>query len=364
MPVATIKPVQIRIEDKFLELGYIRQDFGNLHTKCEVCKANPLTDLSAFSLSYLSFAHTLCTVWKRIRPILEPDVQFRQHARLLRERKLLIERRQTKFTQHYDDVVKNFRTDNLNLIYVPRAVDIFEMPEIDQLLSRTDNSEFDPGEEACVAVFDRLDVLIQEWTDQRKKELAAIVRPAGSSRNTNFEQVLRLATSVFRCATRCCVATEKPSILIGWDEVAAHACEVCTIPRPRTQPTKTIVEYSERASLAVHSLASLFGLDSRTAVAADLDCLNVVLTCSHCPATQKAGVDCRLVMSWRGAVSSIYVSVNSSNAIQIYHIMSMGATEPHTTPQWKALSEAASDDILTAYVLSHVISNFDQLICQ
>lgn len=60
-PVVTLNIIQYSIEDKFLELGYMRSDLRHLSRKPEVDQVTPLTDRSAFSVSW-SFVYLLYLV--------------------------------------------------------------------------------------------------------------------------------------------------------------------------------------------------------------------------------------------------------------------------------------------------------------
>jgi hypothetical protein len=211
-------------------------------------------------------------------------------------------------------------------LYLPRTFDLFEMEDIARLLHREDDSELDPNEEGCVELVEKLDELIRDWTSERKKELVAMLPSDTSSGNipttpntdhetTEVDDRLQLATSIFQCAFDSCLTTAAnvhrsvSSVLVGWDGVVMHGCSEKN-ELSWAVPAKTIIKYSERGSTAILSILSLFGLDPRTTTITDLDRLDVILTCSHCPPIRFEWIDklCRPAMSWKMAVSCLFSS--------------------------------------------------------
>jgi hypothetical protein len=249
-------------------------------------------------------------------------IEREKASRLAREHEALVRDRKRSFSDCYKNYLrKTFSSNPVNqYLLFPRVEDVFTFEAVSEFLSREQYSDqaLENNDRAEVVV--KLDGLILAWIDERQKALAAMLPPlvsnggmemTASNSGTASDTRLALATSVFQCATKSCIATREQKdarlILIGWEGVAGHSCSRSGSYWLESERTIATVKYSERGSLAVSSILQLLRLDARTTFPADLDRLDLMLTCALCPITVKG----RRALSWRDAVSSVVSLLNA-----------------------------------------------------
>ena len=304
-------------------MGHVDADLSSLGYQNECRQTAQLTEKSV--LFFLK-KFTKCvlirigtsTVWKRIRPLLEPGVQENKRLRLERHMEALQMQRKQILNACYLEYQRSLPPSQWK--YMPAALEIVHYEPFAELIKANIDvnvtaSMFDdafkgiPEHHAAAMEKQRaaLRLLLPNCVDEREEgEVGETV-----------SDPLDLATAVFQCQTKG--APHHLSFVFGWDDITAHHClmersgwPLClTNSTSIGSPTTPQLEYGVHAAKVVEKLVRLSGLDPMNATAADLDQKNLRFFCPVCEPL-KAGVEAskyiwRLGYTWRTIVRSPFV---------------------------------------------------------
>ncbi|KDR76602.1 hypothetical protein GALMADRAFT_247009 [Galerina marginata CBS 339.88] len=282
------------IYDRLREMGHDERDFIRLKFEPELGSTVQLTD----------------RIWKRILPILEPQILQFQEERLAAERATLMDSRRNIMHDLYQTYQRSLVPSQWK--YLPRTLDICELEPFAQLIEAPTDvvvtaEDFGNGMKMLLALLSSLserkleefrDVLRVEKTDLSDN---AHQPDAVASSPHNPVDPLELATSVFQCEGQCIRYHERCSV-IGVEELMTHHCDAdYTLFFNRSAMSWN---FSLRGAQTASSLVQLAGLDPKTASVSDMDQKDLRFTCRLCKPVQ---VSANLWMangySWRRAVS-------------------------------------------------------------
>jgi hypothetical protein len=271
------------------------------------------------------------TVWKRIRPILEPTVLQHKQERLAEERKNALSARRAIIHASYQKFQKNLTPSQWK--YLPRTLDICALDPFAKVL------DAQPDVVVTAADFEdafrQLPELLMASSDARKIHLRSLLQiptsanqpassasgageiaqseaPESSSSSSSQPDALDLATAVFRCCEDC-----RASALFGYDDIAQHHCRVdldtngllsywgyCIDQAFGPAKIKFSVERSRIAAAVVQAA----GLDDKIATVSDMDAKDLRFGCSACrPERYEASSYTKVGYKWRDFVRFLKV---------------------------------------------------------
>ncbi|KAJ7754558.1 hypothetical protein B0H16DRAFT_747932 [Mycena metata] len=305
------------IKAKFIELGYSEDDVSRIRYSTEVCQSTGLTD----------------RIWKRIHPLLEPQVKASKERRLKTERDAIVRERTLLVEEIYKDYKRTLVPAQWRCL--PGLYEVLQFAVFNTVVDSPNdmNVQMTHFKEAIVA----LPALATAMIATRKAELLELIKAAHASEPDLFgarastspdsdPQLLDLATTVFACAQSSCwsrrspYAWAPPSIkpaLIGWDAAANHRCRDEQL-YGRSMSIQTILAVSNRGYTAAASLVKLAGANEQI-TAALMDQLDLRFLCIACSPRVSGNKESHVAYSWRAAVS---------------HFMEI----QHVAPHWRLLS--------------------------
>ncbi|KAJ7185456.1 hypothetical protein C8R46DRAFT_982058 [Mycena filopes] len=314
------------IEARFRELDYTDDDISVIQHSNEASQRAALTD----------------SIWKRIRPILEPRVQAAKEERLKTERDARIRAR----TALVEEVYKNYRQTLVprSWRYLPSLYEIRQSSPFSAVIDLPNAvdvriADFKDAEAA-------LPTILPLITAARKAELLRLIEAARTAEPNLFTaasqdsdpRTLTLATSVFKCARSGCSSarpgawrSEHSRVLIGWDAAINHRCRVAqwNIGSQHSASVATVLKFSKRGCTAAASLVVLAGSSEQQMTAAQMDELDLRFICMACPPQMiKKSTDTHPAYSWRAAV----IHFEEGH---------------HSTPLWRQLTDAEAQQVKT-----------------
>ena len=250
------------------------------------------------------------TVWKRIRPILEPTVLQNKHERIHFQMRQIQDSRRAIIDTSYQEFKKTLMPSQWK--YLPRTLDICALDPFTKVM--------DAAVDVAVTATDfeqafcELPELLAASSDARKlharsllKILTSATQPAPEPReilqghvavSLNFSQpdALDLATAAFTCQGQSCRAPN----LFGWDAIAQHHCRLDLdwfIGQPYGHlqqcvdhsPDPPKISFSSDLSKIAAAVVQATGLDDRVATILDMDAKDLRFGCSVCSPRKERG---------------------------------------------------------------------------
>ena len=246
-----------------------------------------------------------CTVWKRIRPILEPKVLVKKQERLVEEMKHIRHTRRAIVHASYQEYKKTLMPSQWK--YLPRTLDICGLDPFAKVIdAKADinitaadfEDAFHQLPELLAASSDALKLharnLIQIYKRVNQSTSSApgpgqFVEGEGSS--SSQPDVLDLATAVFTCKESSC----RERHLFGWDDIAQHHCKMdldeliarryfWELYNPiDCAPHNLRITFSSLRSEVAAVVVRAAGLDDRVATVSDMDARDLRFACSFHP---------------------------------------------------------------------------------
>lgn len=250
------------------------------------------------------------TVWKRIRPILEPTVLQNKHERIHFQMRQIQDSRRAIIDTSYQEFKKTLMPSQWK--YLPRTLDICALDPftkvmdaaVDVAVTATDFEQ----------AFHELPELLAASSDARKlharsllKILTSATQPAPEPReilqghvavslNSSQPDALDLATAAFTCQGQSCRAPN----LFGWDAIAQHHCRLDLdwfIGQPYGHlqqcvdhsPDPPKISFSSDLSKIAAAVVQATGLDDRVATILDMDAKDLRFGCSVCSPRKERG---------------------------------------------------------------------------
>ncbi|KDR69739.1 hypothetical protein GALMADRAFT_160246 [Galerina marginata CBS 339.88] len=306
--MALIEKRREAIYCRFIELGYDKQDVTRLRFEAELSTTTRLTD----------------RIWQRIRPRLEPSVQYHQKARLNKELAALKNSRRNIVRALYQTYRHSLVPSQWK--YLPRTLDICQLEPFAQVIDAPPDVAVKSGD--FTAGMEILPELLSSLSDTKRKEFRKMLLEAktvqrsdgqhdrgpidpGPSSSHEPPDLLDLATSVLECHQR--YGIHEPSGIVGVEEILTHHCDAerrestamdwCEWYIDIREPTRS-VKYSFQGSTTASLLVQLSGLDPATALASEMDEKDLRFTCCRC--LPERDFLCRWIAegySWRRAIS-------------------------------------------------------------
>lgn len=316
-------------------MGYVASDVDFVHSTRECQQTALLTDRSKSAHGLLNNNMKLtnsaphCTVWKRIRPILEPSVLQHKRERLEREMKSIRTGRRSIIHTVYQEYQKTLMPSQWK--YLPRTLDISAM----DLFAAVVDAEADVVVTAAdfEDAFRQLPELLSADSDARKIHARSLLRiptsvtqpassapepgeivegEASSSSSSLQPDALDLATAVFACREASCYFGR--SHLLGWDDIAQHHCKSDLESlsnlywiHTELEPGPPKIDFSLRGSEIAAAVVRVAGLDERVATVSDMDtkAKDIRFGCSVCPPLKRnANSWTKIGYKWREFVRS------------------------------------------------------------
>lgn len=250
------------------------------------------------------------TVWKRIRPILEPTVLQNKHERIHFQMRQIQDSRRAIIDTSYQEFKKTLMPSQWK--YLPRTLDICALDPFTKVM--------DAAVDVAVTATDfeqafcELPELLAASSDARKlharsllKILTSATQPAPEPReilqghvavslNSSQPDALDLATAAFTCQGQSCRAPN----LFGWDAIAQHHCRLDLdwfIGQPYGHlqqcvdhsPDPPKISFSSDLSKIAAAVVQATGLDDRVATILDMDAKDLRFGCSVCSPRKERG---------------------------------------------------------------------------
>ncbi|KAJ7037952.1 hypothetical protein C8F04DRAFT_998527 [Mycena alexandri] len=312
------------IKSKFIELGYSGDDVSSIRRSTHVCQSTELTD----------------RIWKRIHPLLEPEVQAQKTSRLKKEHDARIRERTLLVEAIYNGYKRTLVPAQWR--YLPGLHEVCQSPAFSTIIDSPNDVIVQKThfKEATAA----LPALVTSITAARKADLVQLIEAAhasepdpfgarGSTSQGSGTRLLDLATTVFVCAQSHCsrrspwaLASAKPA-LIGWDAAVNHRCRVEQWIQGfhGNVSVQTILAFSKRGQTAAASLVKLAGSHQQM-TAAQMDQLDLRFLCIACSPRVSGNKESHVSYSWRAAVSH-FVEIQ------------------HAAPLWRQLSDDEAQQV-------------------
>jgi len=287
------------IAQRFLELGYEWRDIHAMRDRPESRYDGTLTE----------------QVWKRIRPILQLDIEIARCKRLDRDEASTIKPRKALVESMYYGYKQTLRP--IEWVNLPPAGFVYAIPAFRSLIYT--NLDIPLEEAACHEVARRLPEYISAFYDNLKARLLrSIVNSRGSKTGARMsarplrdtDGLLSLATSVFSL-TSSTACLERS---FGFDDLTVQLAYRGEIDLQSTafwvalhdsegeEIAGHTLKYDVRGSKTVESLIAVLGLDPETARPEDLDRLGKRFLCGSCQSMRWFAPLTDSAHSWRGAV--------------------------------------------------------------
>ncbi|KAF8176932.1 hypothetical protein BJ912DRAFT_986423 [Pholiota molesta] len=227
------------IRKKFLELGYEPRDLSNLSYEKAFNQETALTD----------------SVWKRIRPILEPCVQKRKNELLANQ--VAIQLRDTMLTRR--NIVEQLYSSYKSTIpplqwkYLPAVGEIIRKEPFKALIY----AELDVSVtvDNIKPLMLKLPEVVTEIQDELKALLVHQLTLASRANKILPSNCLDLATSVFHCKGSACNSS---IYVVGTNDILSHNCDI---------ETRSHGGYVDPI---LGALVRCAGLDPKTALASEM----------------------------------------------------------------------------------------------
>ena len=214
----------------------------------------------------------------------ERHAQESKRQRLENERRQVIRARQRVVSKVYMDYKKTLTP--MDTISLPSDYDVYQFPPFAQLINVTDTSTLEESD--CASPAEQLPVLIMDWAQNRLSALTNLLPEEDRESASHI-------TSVYICGNRQCAhrdlhSISQPTPLFGVGEAVLHSCcdwdwmGMWVIGR-RTVFKETVISPSDHGTEAVWALLELLGRNRNDTTPADLDAMDLRLTCSLCPPT-------------------------------------------------------------------------------
>ncbi|KAF8066603.1 hypothetical protein FPV67DRAFT_1495663 [Lyophyllum atratum] len=272
---------------RFESLGYLEADIRSGIQSDKECHLNSeLTD----------------RIWKRIQPILEPQVLARQAARITAAREVLLKDRKrvvgTVYRSYLGTIVPSQWLRN------PTTQELCKFAPFAEVVNSPD--EVTVNESSFEEAMSTLPGLISVWSEKRKSALREKI-PSQLTSDSRTIDPIDLATTVFECGSTCDVSYSpwgshygKP--LFAYDGASSHHCKLSPYNRLSEKDLSPV--FSNKGSAAATSLVSLAGLSATHATPADMDQCDLRFFCSECTAKKRmSGLFARSVYTWRAGVA-------------------------------------------------------------
>ncbi|KDR73920.1 hypothetical protein GALMADRAFT_250610 [Galerina marginata CBS 339.88] len=289
--------------EHFIRLGYTEGDVSCLDGLPEFNEPSLLTD----------------QIWDRIRPILELKVMEHKTIRLENEMGPIRATRRRIVDGLYKTYKESLHPSQWK--YLPRTFDICQFGPFAIVIDLPADSTLtkDAFDEAMHSLPELLSIFLEKKKADLKRLLPGKFALAASDRAfehgaiSSGDDCLNLAATTFLCKRpkhRHCNNISK-SLLIGIQDLMTHHCERETEGLPSTFNVMSITEtalsdpivFSEKGSEMAKLIIQLAGLDSRTALASDMDQKDLRFSCDDCTPQNKGGKWVRYGYSWRTAIA-------------------------------------------------------------
>ena len=291
-------------------MGYTVEDVRHVRFKRECQQSALLTDRSkgtvVIQLYDADLWPTKCTVWTRIRPILEPAVLERKRERLEGEMRSIRSARRLIVHTSYQEYQEKLKPAEWK--YLPRTLDICGLDPFTEVIDAAADIAVTAAD--FMDAFRQLPDLLTATSDARKlharsliKIPLSVIQPApepgetlgGDAAMSSQPDTLELATAAFTCEEPCCNAP----CLLGWDSIAQHQCRLdldsfASHPYWEQQyldvsPGLPKISFSFDKSEIAAAIVRAAGLDHRVATVSDMDAKDLRYGCSICPPEKENG---------------------------------------------------------------------------
>ncbi|KAJ6460239.1 hypothetical protein C8R45DRAFT_1180335 [Mycena sanguinolenta] len=242
-------------------------------------------------------------VWNRERPEAVECVIAARTRRLQYEREIRVGLRKQAITA---TALIALRTPvpNLQHAYYPPPHTIHTFPPFVALLNQDSDEFLSLTDPKFSEAFADAPTLIEAWENEMQTHLVTLLPGAHTGEKLNF-RLLERATSVF---TVCKTNARSSDLAIGWAEPRAHLHWFQGRPQPAI-PNGPLVMFNPHGSAVAAELATLLGMDPKTATVTDMDKTNERFVCGNCPLGPQ---DLRPVMRWRDCVLHVGSNVGSN----------------------------------------------------
>ncbi|KAF9464002.1 hypothetical protein BDZ94DRAFT_1257356 [Collybia nuda] len=271
------------IVDRFTTLGYTKSEVRSISWQKECLRGGELTE----------------RVWKRIQPILEPQIREHRKARILAAHEAIVEQRKTILKDMYKSYLKTLQPSQW--LYHPRSKELTEFSVFEPLINADDEVTVDNA--SFQEPMSMLPGLISTWSEQRMANLRNKITSVAQGNGITSIDPVHLATSIFQCGNSLCGTSHTPwrgcsNLLFAWEGAVTHHCKTNDFFFAKDLQTELV--FSEKGSRAAEQLISLIGLNPTSSTTADMDQLDPRFFCSLCTPIVSHG---RPVYSWRSGVA-------------------------------------------------------------
>ncbi|KAF9476676.1 hypothetical protein BDN70DRAFT_882141 [Pholiota conissans] len=274
------------VMSKFIELGYEEEDLSFLDNNKECNQKAALTDL----------------IWKRIRPILEPEIECHRDARLARYLKQAKKNRRTNLSGLYTEYKASIPPSQWKLL--PHILEVSKAEPFKSLIKAKYDVEITADD--FKPLMPQIPKVVEQIQKDLKAQLVQKLTDALRPDKSLPSNCLDLATSVFSCnGALCSVFSHSLALVVGSDDAISHNCgpskgnhvhSSYTAPgTPKKRKTRDFMVHPVGAVVA-KSLVLCAGLVPEKALAFQMDYQDLRFACNACTNGKPLGY------SWRTAL--------------------------------------------------------------